>query len=680
MIEQLLQRFKMVDCNPVSTPMVPGAHFEKIQECESDVPFRSLIGSLLFLAKTTRPDISFAVAKLSQFASAYSDEHWQAAKRVLRYLKGTIDLGVKYQSNPPSNEITGYSDSDYASDKSDRKSQSGFVFFFGNNLVSWRSQKQRVVACSTTEAEYIALAEATKESIWLHRLLAELYSENVKLPVRLRVDNTSAIRLANNLEFHQRSKHIDVAYHLTRGHIQDGFLEVNHVPGTQQLADGLTKALPKSGHEDMRKNIGMVCVSGMKSFLTMLCMLFTILVCVPPTLASLSTSSNVIWRPTDVPVVSGYTNVHLIVQLEDPCSVFNGTVHPDLATEFYSKCISMYESYFINELKKFCPQKGFQDHSVSKRFAITFGILIASVIATVGAGAVSVGISYHAASEVESLETELEDQISGLASAAKDIELRNERYNELKESVRTITKRLKTFEHDHYLLKNTQLEMIFGASFITSRFTTAQQIMIETERSWKSGKLHQPFLDYLNFSLPCNFSCPIHLAVPKKCVTSNSFNKIHMEFTVPMVNQSWQVVEADPFYFRKVVNDTICKLSYTGPKRLVVGKKDHCVHPARTERLDVVLAPTMYCESFNFGNLSLYESDECKSIKYDNVDDWIQVKTMYNQFHVYCPGSNLTIGNIVNACPEKPFVIPLTTSYKINDHSIVGNELHINHL
>jgi len=201
----------------------------------------------------------------------------------------------------------------------------------------WRSQKQRVVACSTTKAEYISLAEATKESLWIHRLFSKVCEEELQLPVKIYVDNTSAIRLANNPEFHQRSKHIDVAYRLSRSHVQNGFLEVDYVSSANQVADGFTKPLPAAAHEKMKANLGMESCS--KSSLptsklsAMFCYFLTMALLVHPAISTLSSSSYIMWRPTDVPVVTGYNNVHLLVKLEDPCSLFNGTVHPDLQNE-----------------------------------------------------------------------------------------------------------------------------------------------------------------------------------------------------------------------------------------------------------------------------------------------------------------------------------------------------------
>jgi len=194
--------------------MQPGLDLKRVETCRTNLPYRELVGSLLFLARTTRPDISYAVSKLAQYCNGHDLEHWKAAKEVLRYLKGTMTTGIRYEKQD-SIELYSYTDFDYAGDRQDRKSTTGFAFFINNQIISWCSQKQDIVSLSSTEAEYIALAAGAKECMWLRKFLGELGVEQ-ETPTKIFVDNTSAIRLAENPEFHKRSKHIDVRFHFTR--------------------------------------------------------------------------------------------------------------------------------------------------------------------------------------------------------------------------------------------------------------------------------------------------------------------------------------------------------------------------------------------------------------------------------------------------------------------------------
>jgi len=211
-------------CKPTSVPMQVNLELTPDEENEERLPYPQLVGALLFLARLSRLDIAYAVSRLSRFMNSYGQVHWDAAKKILRYLKGTKELGLFYKRGC-SMELTGFCDSDYAGDKFDRKSTGGFVFLIGDGILTWCSQKQRVVACSSTEAEYIALADAAREAQWLRCFLEELQFTQQN-PTTIHVDNQSTIKLAMNPEFHKRTKHIAVRYHYTRQLITEKIIKV----------------------------------------------------------------------------------------------------------------------------------------------------------------------------------------------------------------------------------------------------------------------------------------------------------------------------------------------------------------------------------------------------------------------------------------------------------------------
>lgn len=244
-ISDLLHDTNMHDSNGVATPMCSTSPLLVIQgEPPLDVTeYRKILGKLQYLS-FTRPDLSFAVNKLSQFMHHPQRAHWQAVKRLLRYLKSTSTHGllISRHSGP---SLRVYSDSDWAGNLTDRTSTTGYIVYYGTTPISWSSKKQKTVARSSTEAEYRAVATALAESNWITNLLSEL---RVSLPDKPQIlcDNVGATYLCQNPVFHSRMKHIAIDFHFVREQVERKMVEVRHVPSSDQVADSLTKPLPKS--------------------------------------------------------------------------------------------------------------------------------------------------------------------------------------------------------------------------------------------------------------------------------------------------------------------------------------------------------------------------------------------------------------------------------------------------
>ena len=225
------------------------------------IPYQNITGSLLYAAMATRPDIAFAVGSLCRFNSNYGYEHWLAAKRVVRYLKGTQDLSIVYDGNLDNNlsAIThGFSDADWAGDIDSRKSTSSYVFMIAGAAVTWSSKAQTSPALSSTEAEYVSSTCAAQEAIWLRGILTDLGSKPAH-PTTIWCDNQSAIALATNeTDTSTCMKHIDVRHHFIRHVIATKHIQIQWCPTEDQAADILTKALPHVKHENFVQLLGMV--------------------------------------------------------------------------------------------------------------------------------------------------------------------------------------------------------------------------------------------------------------------------------------------------------------------------------------------------------------------------------------------------------------------------------------
>lgn len=251
---KLVEKFGMKDCKSVNTPLSPhGKNVEDDEEYGEPTKYRSIVGGLLYLC-TSRPDIMFASSYLSRYMSAPLTKHYQEAKRVLRYIKGTSRFGVQFTSveNP---ELHGYSDSDWGGSNEDKKSTSGYLFTLGSAVFCWQSSKQKTVAQSTAEAEYIAVCAAANQAIWLQRLLGEI-GFNTEDGVPIYCDNKSAIAIGKNPVQHRRTKHIEIKYHFVREAEHKGLIQLKYCQGEVQLADLLTKALSTTRFEELRRKLG----------------------------------------------------------------------------------------------------------------------------------------------------------------------------------------------------------------------------------------------------------------------------------------------------------------------------------------------------------------------------------------------------------------------------------------
>lgn len=259
-IKSILLKYNMENCNPVNCPLPTKLnHIALSSDYKCDAPCRNVIGWLMYIMLCTRPDLSTAVNFLSRYCEKNNTELWQCLKKVLRYLKVTVDLKLSFQKNSNFNEfLVGYVDSDWGGSELDRKSTTGYIFkMFDSNVICWNTRKQNSVAASSTEAEYMALFEAVREAKWLNSLLASLKIKVIN-PIRLYEDNQGCISIANNPSCHKRSKHIDIKYHFTREQVDKNLIEVVYIPTGKQIADMLPKPLPAQRFCDLRDQINLI--------------------------------------------------------------------------------------------------------------------------------------------------------------------------------------------------------------------------------------------------------------------------------------------------------------------------------------------------------------------------------------------------------------------------------------
>ena len=255
----------MSEAKPVQTPLPSGTKISlhSGDKLSDPTEFQAVVGSLQYLL-LTRLDIAFAVNKLSQFMHTPTTEHWTLVKRLLHYLCGTPDHSLQLYCDSLlslhafSDALHAYSDADWAGDPDDFSSTGAYIVYLGRNPISWSSKKQKNIARSSTEAEYRSVANTAAELNWVSSLLCDLGIQLPTCPV-IYCDNVGATQVCSNPVFHSRMKHVAFDFHFIRDQVQKGILRVAHVSSTDQLADLLTKSLPRARFLFLRDKIGLSC-------------------------------------------------------------------------------------------------------------------------------------------------------------------------------------------------------------------------------------------------------------------------------------------------------------------------------------------------------------------------------------------------------------------------------------
>ena len=239
-IQKLLKMFRMEKAEAADTPAQSDIKLSKTDtNTDKDRPYRSLVGALLYTLGS-RPDVAAAIRTCSQYMAEGADSHWQAAKRILRYLKGTSSTGVVYTKEEKFT-LKAYCDSDWAQDVDDRKSITGYVIYAQGGAIVWKSKKQPTTARSSAEAEYVSLADTVAELMWVLMALKEL-GVTVEGDVEVFIDNQAAQAMAANPVNHERTKHIDVAYHFVREAVAANMIKLYYINTKNNISDLLTKS------------------------------------------------------------------------------------------------------------------------------------------------------------------------------------------------------------------------------------------------------------------------------------------------------------------------------------------------------------------------------------------------------------------------------------------------------
>lgn len=257
-IAKIIEAAGLCDAKPSKYPLDPG--YYKIEDDKllpDNNEYRKLIGMLLYVTTHSRPDISASVAILAQKTSTPTKTDLNEVKRVIRYLSGTRDLKLMLSNDLCDQELMSFSDANWAEDKTTRKSNSGYICKINGGTVSWSCRKQDIIALSSTEAEYVALSETCKETIWLKRLV-NFFDANLTFPIKIDTDSQSCMKMISNEKLSYRTKHIDTKFHFSKDLVSRGKIMLEYVATDVNIADLFTKPLASTKISHLRTLAGLV--------------------------------------------------------------------------------------------------------------------------------------------------------------------------------------------------------------------------------------------------------------------------------------------------------------------------------------------------------------------------------------------------------------------------------------
>lgn len=671
--DKILEKFNMLDCKPASTPEEVGAvDLSDAPRLPPDAPFKELVGSLLYLVTCTRPDIAHAVSVASR-TSEPTEAHWKALKRILRYIKGTRDVGIhfRWEKFP---KLVGYSDADYANDIETRRSTTGYCIMFGGGPVAWRCQRQAIVTLSTTEAEYVSGCELVKELLPIRELLLELDQVEPE-PTPVLIDNQSTVKIAKNDGGQQRTKHIDVRDKWLNEQVDRKKIEVKHITADHQVADMLTKPLHKAKFVSNRNLL--LSTMALIALLTLVSGEY------------FPRTNPLYFRQSPMPYFSGDTRFKLTLNLINPCKTFfRDIASPDradaLVEELIKDCKQSFSKKVTSQIDS-CKDKPFTNDiaetffntgSISarpKREPITAALigLWALVVTGVAAGSLAVGIkNNHDMSSMKDLYGQQRQLLQeGMAV-----------YEGLKNSVEDIHHWSKDISARVQKAQDYPGIMYKVAGFISKYeelFTEQGNILKDLNDYLKKGKVSPSLNTATNVTLwdePAAEWSSVKLCtlVTDTNETNVSWVRLELLFNMPIRDKSIAIMEAMPIDFYNVTEHegkkSLCWMKYKGPKLFIMNDTASCMTEAVENMIADGAVRSQVCrnsdDEFKPKVDDLFQKETCQSAPSLNKRR-IQDREFHGLHRIYCYPFNITVNNHTTPCPDYPFELSGGTTYKI---------------
>lgn len=663
-VAKILSRFGMNDCKPCSTPEEVGPQQSvDMKQLPPNYPFKDLVGSLLYLVTLTRPDLAHAVSIASRTANPTMD-HWHRLKRILRYLKGTDNLGIRFRREKAP-RLVAYSDADYANDAS-RRSTTGWVVMYANSPIAWRCQRQSIITLSTTEAEYVSGCDLVKELLPIRESLIELQAIKSEATV-VKIDNLSTVRIANDDGGQKRTKHIDIRSKWLNEQSSKDKIRVCHVRGDQQLADILTKPLHRTKFESNRKLL-------LTSF-TLMCIL------------SIVNAKNLLKiEPLDFEL-SKHLYVHkpevwnVELMLPNPCPIYfdiaETSNHPyrSRCEQEYARVITVFTSCrgLVNNLNiHMTPKIVYPVRSHHQDYARPYFMGLKGQFVDI-----------------------LTESINDMHGDANRIQAKNQSKNNIKRYFKSMMNIDPLSLGNEYNSSDSRSNIDNSSNQkqvwqqIDTRVDNYRYLFHEYNKTLTamniqsiSGKLKADFpiwMDHAISSEPSAKWAHMFNCTRFDGADGSSFN---LSYVAPKVDPNIEFYSAVWFDFYNTtrvesINRTnLCWMAYHGPKYVMVNKTNNCMNEVAPSMLsdDTVAVPTCEKPSTNLKEyaLHMWHKEYCTN-NIIPMKSNVQIKHFNGLTRIYCYPYNVTLDNELHQCPDYVFETDSNTVYKVADLELVNS-------
>lgn len=654
-INTILENFEMERCSPATSPIV--SQYQQIDYSPALGPgnkFREAVGTLMYIAVTTRPDIMYSVMRVSVKVCNPTETDWQAIKRIFRYLRGTTDYGILYSN---SNSLQAFCDADFAGDRSTSKSTSGLLIMLSGGPVHWKSKGQKIVTLSSTEAELVSLCSAVKDIVWLRKLSIELQIIDHSA-TNLFCDNQSTIRLALNEKACQRTRHMSVRAAYPREKVENKEVNIAFVKTQNQMADMLTKRQEPRTFM-LNRDIIMRKISLFNVILSIIILTMTGIAYSDAKI--LERTDPVLWRSTNKLVYGKRIEFKILLMWMNPCKEFESHSNAYPHKDAKKQCETQYQTEWINNIKEL----GKLHNSSTARQA---GLLAG--ITQVGYQIITNLISFASCFVYFGYtrsNTHIYDKLTeykNTQSAIKDI------VTKVVESMGIMGTSLQTLkqQYDENWYYHDQVYAMIGV--LNEINKNGNRLRIITEKA-KQGQVAMRELGYimnLNSTTPLiygDFNINFFDFKPEytefiAAEEVDNGKSLHFNFAIIIEYPNAKIYEVDTFNYWNILKTPPELMTYTG-KKYVLHDKQHNCRKAITDTQALLIAERCTNENYLDPRLDKWEKVETAS-NMSELDPQVMITKFYN--YIYCFPNNITIFNISQYCPPSVFKLPVDVSFE----------------